>query len=519
MRYAPAIEAGPELWAKPRTITMSDYETFWKPRGWQLIIIGPTSTWRQDWGEWEAIRDIVQNALDEAESYTWERVDTPHYYGLEIADRGRGVAVADFLLGPPKVKPDYARGKFGEGMKIAALALLRKGYPVYVETVGRELWMVFLEQKVNGKAETLAALWRSNGARVGTTFHIIGYDGPAFERYFAVNLPRRLILAETPSPIVEPQVRYNQLIRAAEMAASPAGGIIYARDIYLQDIKSAFSYNLWGFDLAPDRHGPKNEADMWVDAGRLWCGIGNVNLLEEFLPMVLEPPAVETEETRKISMDRYAMGSEPVNNRLYTDLVKANAGAWQMAWRRIAGENSVIRTASRWDGMVKHLGYTSVGLQWGVRETLSQVITTDKSLIQESQERLKDAEIVPDYRLTPRALTHLKLARKIASHFQVQRVNAAVIPPASERTRTAGLYDYPREEILIHLEQLESAQKTLDTVIHELGHHQAYKWAGDITKAEDLTPLHSDKMTEVAAYIVAATASRQFDEELKGAEW
>jgi len=56
-------------------------------------------------------------------------------------------------------------------------------------------------------------------------------------------------------------------------------------------------------------------------------------------------------------------------------------------------------------------------------------------------------------------------------------------------------------------------------VIHELGHHQAYKWAGDITKAEDLTPLHSDKMTEVAAYVVAATASRQFDEEFRGAEW
>lgn len=494
---------------------MEEYERMWKPQGWQLIIIGPTSTWRQDWGEWESIRDIVQNALDEAERYQYG-YDSQ---GLWIADKGKGVAVADFLLGPPKLKPDYARGKFGEGMKIAALALLRKGYSVHVETVGRELWIIFLEQKVNGKAETLAALWRSNGARVGTTFHIIGYDGPTFERYFAVNLTRRLILAETPSPLSKPIRRYNQLIRAAEMASSPAGGVIYTRDIYLRDIKSTFSYNLWGFDLAPDRHGPKNEADMWVDVGRLWCGVSNVFLLEEFLPMVLDPPQVEAEETRKISMDSYSMGSEPVSNKLYADLIKAHAPAWQAAWKKVVGPDAVIRTTSRWDGMVKHLGYTSVGLQYGVKNALSEAIMADRALIQESQERLREAEIVPDYRLTPKALAHLNLARKIASHFKVERVHASVIPPASERVRTAGLYDHVAEEILLHLETLESAMKTLDAIIHELGHHQAYKWTGDIKMAEDLTPCHSENMTEVAAYVISATAARQFDEQFRGVQW
>ena len=494
---------------------MEEYTRDWKPKGWGLIIIGPTSAWRQDWGEWEAIRDIVQNALDEAESYQYG-YDS---HGLWIADRGKGVAIADFLLGPPKAKPDYARGKFGEGMKIAALALLRKGYPVHVETMGRELWIIFLEQKVNGKAETLAALWRSNGARVGTRFDIIGYRGPAFERYFAVNLPRRLILAETPSPIDVPKIRYNQLIRAEGMAGSPAGGVIYARDIYLRDIKSTFSYNLWGFDLAPDRHGPKNEADMWVDMGRLWCGVDNVFLLEEFLPMVLEPPQVEADETHQVNMDSYSMGSEPVSNKRYVDLIKAHAPAWQTAWKKVAGPDAVIRTVSRWDGMVKHLGYMSVGLQWGVKDALSEVIMTDRALIQESQERLREAEIVPDHRLTPKALAHLNLARKIASHFHVERVHAAVIPPASERVRTAGLYDHVAEQILLHLETLESAMKTLDAIIHELGHHQAYKRTGDIKMAEDLTPLHSEKMTEVAAYVISATATRQFDEEFKGAEW
>ena len=514
MRYASTTSEIPGLFP-PRILTMDEYERDWKSQGWNLIIIGPTATWRQEWGTWEAIRDIVQNALDESESYSYGYDDQ----GLWIADTGRGIGVADFLLGPPKLKPDYARGKFGEGMKVGALALLRDGYSVYVKTVNRDIWIIFLQQKVNGRVETLSAMWRHSSTTRGTKFYIIGYNGPAYERYFAVNLPKNLILAKVPSPIDKPKLRVNQLIRAEGMAASSIGGIIYVRDIYLKDIKSPFSYNLWGFELSPDRHGPKEERAMWVDMGRLWCGIDNVALLQEFLRMVLDPPINDTYETRQVTMDRYEMGSDPVTNRLYADLIIEHASAWKSAWNRVAGANTVIRTINRWDGMVKHLGYTSVSVQWGVKDTLSQVIDTDTLLIRESQERLSETTIVPDHKLTPKAQAHLALARKIAAKFGVKRVNGAIIPPASDQARTAGLYYYPTEEIQIHLEQLETAQGTLDTVIHELGHHKAYKFTGDITKAEDLTPLHSAKLTEVAAYVVAATAAGEFDEEFKGAQW
>ena len=509
--------------APPRVLTMEEYEGSWKPQGWQLIIIGPTSTWRQDWGEWEAIRDIVQNALDEAESYQYG-YDAK---GLWIADKGKGVAIADFLLGPPKLKPDYARGKFGEGMKIAALALLRKGYSVKVETVGREIWIIFLEQKVNGRAETLAAIWRSNGSTRGTKFNIIGYRGTAFEDRIAVNLPRSAIIAERPSPVSRPIRRFNQLIRYEFPVSAPSGWYdkgagasrIFARDIYMRDIKSRFSYNLWGFAMAPDRHGPKNEADMWVDMGRLWCGVSNVSLLQQFLEMVLDPPRVMSEETRMLSMDAYSMGSDPATDKRYIDLVAESAPAWQEAWRKVAGVNAVIRTTDRWDGMVKHLGYTSVSLQWGVKDALSMAITNDGALIQESQERLRETKVLPDDRLTARAMTHLELARAIATWFGVHKVYASIIPPASDRVRTAGLYDNALEEIILHLETLESARRTVDAVIHELGHHKAYKTTGDIKLAEDLQPAHSEAMTVVAARVVEMVADRRLDNYLKEAVW
>jgi hypothetical protein len=491
--------------APPGVLSIDEYRAKWQPEGWQLIIIGPTSTWRQEWGEWEAIRDIVQNALDEAEAYRWGYDSS----GLWIADRGRGVAVADFLLGPPRLKPDWARGKYGEGMKIAALALIRKGYPVHIETVERDIWMIFLEQKVNGSAETLAAIWRPDGTKVGTKFHIVGYSGNAFADRFAVNLPRSAVVAEGPSRLTRPYRRFNQLIK------TEFGSRIYARDIYVRNINSPYSYNLWSFDMAPDRHGPRNEPDMWVDMGRLWCCVTKVDLLEVFMKMVRQPPVIEADETHNINMDSWAMGSEPVTDKLYADFVQDNASVWREAWRNVYGEDAVIRTDDRWDGTVRHLGYIPISINYYVKDTLARAITTDADLVKASQERLREAEIIPDARLSHRQRVHLRLARAIVDETcrarRVSAVHAAIIPPASNRVRTAGMYGRTTQEIFIASDQLERGRATVDTVIHEIAHHTS--------GAEDLEQAHSTAMTQVAARVVEETAAGKFDELLKESVW
>ncbi|MFW6125533.1 MAG: hypothetical protein ACOC58_00345 [Chloroflexota bacterium] len=488
--------------ATPRTLSMEEYRSDWEPQGWQILVIGPTATWRREWGEWEAIRDIVQNALDETEDYSWGYDDE----GLYIRDIGKGIAVADFLLGPPKPKPDYARGKFGEGMKIAALTLLRGGYKVRIDTVGREVWVVFLRVKVDGSADQLAALWRTDGRRHGTVFHIVGYFGDAFADRFAVNIPKRDILHQGPSPIHEPIRRYNQLI------ATPAGRI-YARDIFMREINSPFSYNLWGFAMAPDRHGPASEGAMWDDVARLWATVTDVNLLERFLGMIKESPDEDSDEARQVNMNKWNMGKEPATGKYYSEFINANGDAWRTAWRRKMGELAVLRTDSRWNNTVAHLGYESASVSWQTADVLSLVIKTDTALVRESQQRLSDAQIMPDESLGPRQLVHLKLARKIAEKFRprIEGLYAAIIPPASDRMRTAGLYNKDHREIYISPDQLERASWTVNTVIHEIAHHTS--------GAEDLAEAHSEEMTRVAARVVENTAAGLYDEELKEAVW
>ncbi|AOV98875.1 hypothetical protein [Dehalococcoides mccartyi] len=492
----------------PRVLSMEEYQTQWKQQGWQLIVIGPTATWRQEWDEWAAIRDIVQNALDEAESYSFGYDDQ----GLWISDHGRGIAVANFLLGPPKLKPDYARGKFGEGMKIAALALIRKGYSVHIETGNKEIWIIFLEQEAEGKVQTLAALWRPvSTPRTGTRFHIIGYFGEAFADRFAVNLSRKQIVAEAPSQITQPIRRFNQLIRTPEGQKSR----IFVRDIYLQDIESQFSYNLWSFELSPDRFGPKKESDLWTDMGRLWSCITRQDLLETFMKMVSQPAQITCLESENLSLSSWSLGTEPVTGKSYTEFIKENASSWRDAWQQVMGENKIIRTDDRWNGTVKHLGYESTSVSWHVRDTLGEVILTDANLVKASQERLREAEVIPDNQLSHRQLAHLKLARAITKdvlpYGPVSGVLAAIIPAASDRVRTAGMYSRITQEIFIGADMLEHAQTTIDTVIHEIAHHTS--------GSDDLEERHAAAMTEVAAKVVKETAGGAFDDLLMEVTW
>jgi len=63
---------------------------------------------------------------------------------------------------------------------------------------------------------------------------------------------------------------------------------------------------------------------------------------------------------------------------------------------------------------VKHLNYKPVEVNYRVQNVLAKAINTDEALVEESQERLRDMQVIPDERLTQRHLAHLNLARTIA---------------------------------------------------------------------------------------------------------
>lgn len=512
----------------PSSMTITEFQNNWATQGWKLIYIGPTATWRQEWEEWEAVRDLVQNALDETESYTCG-IDE---YGLWIKDNGKGIGVADFLLGPQKVKPEYARGRFGEGMKIACLTFLRKGYGIHVKTVGRELWIVFIEQVTNGHVQSLAAMWRPGGIRQGTEFHIIGYKGDDFRDRFAVNLPPAAIKFQVASPVNQPVQRYNQLIQydfVKKTANVPRDKIttnrIYGRDIYMRDIKSPFSYNLWGFKMAPDRNAPAHEDDLWQDIARIWMSVDNINLMVSFFKMMDKDAPEKSDEFSKLQMYPWVTGVNPVTGKNYDETAKDNRAKWQEAFNKVYGQRAVLSTSSTWNNMIIHFGFSPVELVFGIQGFMGDILTTDTRVIRQHQADLRKTQIVPENQLSSVQWTNLYLARRIAKDFRKTsfgtplQVHAGIIPRTEQMTRTTGMYDTSSQEIILAIEVLDRGRSTVDTLIHEIGHHLAYMETKDVKMCEDLTEYHAQAMTRAAAAVFKSAIEGNYDDLLREVNW
>ena len=88
-----------------------------RSQGWLLAPpTGFQSNYRPQWQMWHALREVYQNCLDETGEFTVAQ--TQEY--TKISDNGKGFMVTALLLGAgTKPKPAYARGQFGEGMKLA----------------------------------------------------------------------------------------------------------------------------------------------------------------------------------------------------------------------------------------------------------------------------------------------------------------------------------------------------------------------------------------------------------------
>ena len=164
-------------------------------------------------------------------------------------------------------------------------------------------------------------------------------------------------------------------------------------------------------------------------------------------------------------------------------------------------DNGVLRTNHSLDGMVRHLGYEPVA-------TGPPGMKTDAELVQESQERLSKVAIVPDADLSSVQVASLRLARAFASlgpQGPVQ-VHAAVIPPASDRVRTAGMYRRGSGEIYISTDQLNSARATVDSMLHELAHHTS--------AADDGEEAHRSEVGHLSSLAVKMASADLWAEQL-----
>ena len=128
-----------------------------------------------NWGINEAIREILQNAID-ADKNGYKK--SIYYSGdtLYINNEGISLSAKDLILGcSSKSDQDGMIGKYGEGFKLALVVLLRKGMNVYVDN-NDKLWNPSFKVSEQFGTQVLNIEESDDGRREGLTFVISPID-------------------------------------------------------------------------------------------------------------------------------------------------------------------------------------------------------------------------------------------------------------------------------------------------------------------------------------------------------
>jgi len=107
------------------------------------------------WGAWEGIRELVQNGKD-AETEFSAPLKVTHLNGtLRIENEGAELTREALLFGTSsKTDRSDMIGKFGEGLKLGILALVRAGHNVKIRT-GDQVWTAYIARSERYDADVL----------------------------------------------------------------------------------------------------------------------------------------------------------------------------------------------------------------------------------------------------------------------------------------------------------------------------------------------------------------------------
>ena len=212
---------------------------------------------KRGFSAFKAIREIVQNSLDETELSTGipDVTIESDRSGTWITDNGRGLDGDAFIMGSSE-KQCWMRGYYGEGLKLAIGFFLMKGYPVYIFSGNNVFKPVFLP--VEGKKAWLnILLGESSHPGDGTSIFIRGYK------------PDKVMLKELIS-FKNPDIR-NKIIDKITMQGSDCDyerpltiynhpNLLYMRNLWVGKStevtkrRSFFSYDVWWFRLDVSRN-------------------------------------------------------------------------------------------------------------------------------------------------------------------------------------------------------------------------------------------------------------------------
>ncbi len=221
-----------------------------------LFLIGITKEYilKRNFDEIKALREIIQNALDENEltfgkPFVEIKKDS---LGTWIIDKGRGIKLQDLLVGFSN-KECWMRGYYGEGLKIAAGYFLSLNKPVYIFTNENVFRFIYYDKE---SPKLYVILGKSNKKFEGSSVLIRDYY-PQDETLNKIVIFNNKEVYER--KIDEVYVASEECNFPKPYAIYDYPNLFYVRNILVGETskvarrRSLFSYDIWWFRLDVSR--------------------------------------------------------------------------------------------------------------------------------------------------------------------------------------------------------------------------------------------------------------------------
>ncbi len=220
-----------------------------------------------NWGIWEAMRELSQNALDHAEN-TNTRISIGYHknsMNFILSSKNTKLEINSLLLGSTSKELDEKqRGQFGEGYKLALIVLLRLGLKVVIYN-GNEVWIpIFKYNKLfNSKVLTIQIKKRLSKPN-DLNFVIQGLTAGFFKE-----IRDKLIINRQQS--IGYKTDYGNILTEEKYKGQVFVGGIYVCTPNL-DLEHGFDFNPSEVELGRDRGLMDSFNVRWL-ASKLWTSI------------------------------------------------------------------------------------------------------------------------------------------------------------------------------------------------------------------------------------------------------
>lgn len=410
-----------------------------------------SSDYVKDWGVYEGVREVLQNALDANDAGNHIHVHhSPECNLLSISSFGVQLDRSVWLMGTTSKENTDARGHFGEGLKLGALSLVRAGRKLRIINDTEDWSCTLDDSKVFPGQQVLSIQTRKRANPQGAFCVQIECSAEEWDT-FQSNF---LHFQPSPTTLITDDV---------EILTDPEQrGRVYVKGILVEtNARLAAGYNLVGSGIRTDRDRRMvNSFDFNWYTATAWLQALNQQLISpEFLLTLL---AGDVQEATKIS-ERYCCNED----------LQRVADAWQQIHGEFAIPVPDVASAKE----AGHFGRIGVISPKPVCDFFSDHSELSlKGLRIECRDKV--SEVFAFAELNPSEQDNFELAIELIE----PAAEAVGIPPISNRVQVVnfvsnevlGVHRWNAEgdssTIAIARRALHSLDETIRVLVHEVAH-------------------------------------------------